>query len=74
MLEQAREKDRGDDTEVGRIAEHLLALRLIEARTELAQAGQEAGDADRFKAEANAKSERAGALRTALEGLDLPSV
>ena len=74
MLEQAREKDRGDDTEVGRIAEHLLALRLIEARTELAQAGQEAGDADRFKAEANAKSERAGALRAALEGLDLPSV
>ena len=74
MLEQAREKDRGDNTEVGRIAEHLLALRLIEARTELAQAGQEAGDADRFKAEANAKSERAGALRAALEGLDLPSV
>ena len=74
MLEQAWEKDREDDTEVGRLAEHLLALRLIEARTELDQAGQAAGDADRFKAEADARSEQARALRTALEGLDLPSV
>ena len=68
MLEQAWEKDREDDIEVGRLAEQLLALRLVEARTELDQAGQAAGDADRFKAEADAKSEQARALRTALAG------
>ena len=74
MLEQAWEKDRDDDAEVGRIAEHLLALRLIEARTELDQARQAARDADRFKAEADAKSAHAEALRTAVKGLDLPSL
>ena len=74
MLEQAWEKDRDDDAEVGRIAEHLLALRLVEARTELDQARQAARDADRFKAEADAKSAHAEALRTAVKGLDLPSL
>ena len=74
MLEEAREKDREDDTEIDRIAEHLLALRLIEARAQLAHAGQAAGDAERFKSEVDTKSEKAGALRTALDQLDLPSV
>ncbi len=74
MLEQVWEKERDDDAEVGRLDEHLLALRLIEARTELDQARQAARDADRFKAEADAKSEHAEALRTTVKGLDLPSL
>ncbi len=71
-VQQAQQQDRKDAAEISRVTERTLALKLLASRRQLAEIDESVQRARKLRAAAQAKTERAKALRAAIEGLSLP--
>ena len=71
-VQQAQQQHRTDDAEISRITERAMGLKLLALRRQLAQIDESVRRAKELRAQAQAKSERANALRAAVEALCLP--
>ena len=72
LVRQAQELTRKDDAEVSRITQRVLGLKLLGLRRQLAESDESVRRAKELRAAAQAKSERANALRASVENLCLP--
>ena len=73
LVRQDQELTRKDDAEVSRITQHVLGLKLLGLRRQLAESDESVRRAKELRAAAQAKSERANALRASVENLCLPN-
>ena len=71
-VQQAQEQVRKDDAEISRITERAMGLKLLALRRQLAATDESVRRAKELQSRAQAKSERANALRTSVEDLFLP--
>ena len=71
-VQQAQEQVRKDDAEISRITERAMGLKLLALRRQLAAIDESVRGAKELQSRAQAKSERANALRTSVEDLFLP--
>ena len=71
-VQQAQEQVRKDDAEISRITERAMGLKLLALRRQLAAIDESVRRAKELQSRAQAKSERANALRTSVEDLFLP--
>ena len=72
LVQQAQEQVRKDDAEISRITERAMGLKLLALRRQLAAIDESVRGAKELQSRAQAKSERANALRTSVEDLFLP--
>ena len=72
LVQRAHEQNRKAETEISRITERTMGLKLLAWRRQLAEINESLQRAKELRAEALAKSERANALRTSVENLCLP--
>ena len=71
-VQQAQQQDRKDDAEISRITERAMGLKLLALRRQLAEIDESVRRAKELRSGAQAKSERANALRASVEDLCLP--
>ena len=71
-VQQAQRQDRKDAAEISRVTERTMGLKLLASRRQLAEIDESVRRAKELRAAAQAKSERANALRTSIEDLALP--
>ena len=71
-VQQAQQQDRKDAAEISRVTERTMGLKLLASRRRLAEIDESVRRAKELRAAARVKSERAKALRTAIESLSLP--
>ena len=71
-VQQAREQVRKDDAEISRMTERATGLKLLAFRRQLAAIDESVRRAKELQSRAQAKSERANALRISVEDLFLP--
>ena len=71
-VQQAQEQDRKEEAEISRLTQRILGLKLLELRRQLAAIDESVSRAKELQSGAQAKSERAHALRTSVEDLFLP--
>ena len=71
-VQQAQEQVRKDDAEISRITERAMGLKLLALRRQIAAIDESVRGAKELQSRAQAKSERANALRTSVEDLFLP--
>ena len=72
LVQQAQEQNRTDDAEISRIIERATGLKLLALRRQIAAIDESVRRAEEMQSRAQAKSERASALRTSVEDLFLP--
>ena len=72
LVQQAQEQVRKDDAEISRMTERAMGLKLLALRSQLAAIDESVRRAKELRSRAQAKSERAKALRTSVEDLFLP--
>ena len=72
LVQQAQEQVRKDDAEISRMTERAMGLNLLALRSQLAAIDESVRRAKELRSRAQAKSERAKALRTSVEDLFLP--
>ena len=71
-VQQAQQQVRKDDAEISRITERAMGLKLLALRRQIAAIDESVSRAKELQSRAQAKSERANALRTSVEDLFLP--
>ena len=71
-VQQAQEQVRKDDAEISRITERAMGQKLLALRRQLAAIDESVSHAEELRSRAQAKSERANALRVSVEDLFLP--
>ena len=71
-VQQAQEHVRKDDAEISRITERAMGQKLLALRRQLAAIDESVSHAEELRSRAQAKSERANALRVSVEDLFLP--
>lgn len=71
-VQQAQQQDRQDDAEIRRITERAMGLKLRALRRQIAEIDESVRRAKELRSGAQAKSERANALRRSVEDLCLP--
>ena len=72
LLQRAQERNRQDDAEISRLTERAMGVKLLALRRRLARINESVRRAKDLHSGAQAKSERARALRTSVEELCLP--
>ena len=72
LVQQAQEQVRKDDAEISRMTERAMGLKLLALRSQLAAIDESVRRAKELRSRAQAKSERANALRMSVEDLFLP--
>ena len=71
-VQQAQEQVRKDDAEISRMTERAMGQKLLALRSQLAAIDESGSRAKELQSRAQAKSERANALRVSVEDLFLP--
>ena len=71
-VQQAQQQVRKDDAEISRITERAMGLKLLALRRQIAAIDESVSRAKELQTRAQAKSERANALRTSVDDLFLP--
>ena len=72
LAQQARDQDRKHEAEIRRMTQRGLGLKLLGLRGQLAEIDASVRRAEELRSRGLAQSERADALRTSVENLDLP--